>query len=63
MGGSSLPYVGARAFRKRERKVPMSEEVLFRRGTILVRRQRLSPGETLPWHRDPISQSLGGPLR
>lgn len=31
----------------------MSEEVLFRRGTALVRRQRLQPGEDTGWHRDP----------
>ncbi len=32
----------------------MTDEVLFQRGTILVRRQRLAPGEALPWHRDPF---------
>jgi hypothetical protein len=31
----------------------MSEEILYRRGTTLVRRQILEPGEALPWHRDP----------
>ena len=31
----------------------MTDEVLFKRGTVLVRRQRLAPGEALPWHRDP----------
>ena len=31
----------------------MSDEVLFHRGTTLVRRLRLAPGEGLPWHRDP----------
>jgi quercetin dioxygenase-like cupin family protein len=31
----------------------MSEEVLFKRGTTLVRRQRLAPGEDTGWHRDP----------
>ena len=31
----------------------MGEEVLERRGTIVVRRQRLAPGESTPWHRDP----------
>ena len=30
------------------------EEVLFHRGTTLVRRQRLVPGEATPWHRDPF---------
>jgi quercetin dioxygenase-like cupin family protein len=29
-------------------------EVLFQRGTTLVRRVRLEPGEALPWHRDPF---------
>ena len=32
----------------------MTDEILFRRGTTLVRRQRLAPGEALPWHRDPF---------
>ena len=32
----------------------MTEEILFCRGTTLVRRQRLAPGEALPWHRDPF---------
>jgi quercetin dioxygenase-like cupin family protein len=32
----------------------MAEEELFRRGTTLVRRLRLSPGEAMPWHRDPF---------
>ena len=32
----------------------MSSEVLFHRGTTLVRRVRLEPGEALPWHRDPF---------
>jgi quercetin dioxygenase-like cupin family protein len=29
-------------------------EVLHHRGNILVRRQRLAPGEATPWHRDPF---------
>jgi quercetin dioxygenase-like cupin family protein len=29
------------------------EEILFVRGTTLVRRQVMEPGETLPWHVDP----------
>lgn len=29
-------------------------EVLHHRGTFLVRRQRLTPGEATPWHRDPF---------
>lgn len=32
----------------------MLEEVLYRRGTTLVRRLRLAPGEATPWHRDPF---------
>ena len=32
----------------------MTDEILFHRGTTLVRRQRLAPGEALPWHRDPF---------
>ena len=32
----------------------MAEETLFRRGTTLVRRLSLSPGEAMPWHRDPF---------
>jgi quercetin dioxygenase-like cupin family protein len=32
----------------------MNDEVLHRRGTTLVRRMRLEPGETTPWHRDPF---------
>ncbi|HEX7264989.1 MAG TPA: hypothetical protein VF383_12515 [Candidatus Dormibacteraeota bacterium] len=31
----------------------MTEEVLFQKGTTLVRRQRLEPGETTGWHVDP----------
>ena len=31
----------------------MAEQVLQRRGTVLVRRMRLLPGEATPWHRDP----------
>jgi hypothetical protein len=32
----------------------MIDEVLHRRGTTLVRRLRLEPGEATPWHRDPF---------
>ena len=32
----------------------MSEERLIQRGSILVRRLRLAPGEAMPWHRDPF---------
>jgi len=41
----------------------VTEEILHQRGTILVRRQRLRPGEALPWHRDPyhrVSVVLSG---
>lgn len=30
------------------------QQVLHHRGNILVRRQRLAPGEASPWHRDPF---------
>ena len=32
----------------------MIEEVLHRRGTTLVRRSCLAPGEATPWHHDPF---------
>ena len=32
----------------------MPDEELIRRGTVLVRRLRLEPGEAMPWHRDPF---------
>ncbi len=32
----------------------MTEEPLFQRGTTLVRRLRLAPGEAMHWHRDPF---------
>ena len=32
----------------------MAEERLLLRGTTLVRRLRLAPGEAMPWHRDPF---------
>ena len=32
----------------------MTEEILFQRGTTLVRRLCLAPGEALPWRRDPF---------
>lgn len=31
----------------------MAEERLLHRGTTLVRRLTLEPGEAMPWHRDP----------
>ena len=30
------------------------QQVLHHRGNVLVRRQRLDPGEASPWHRDPF---------
>ena len=32
----------------------MLDKILHRRGTILVRRLTLAPGEATPWHRDPF---------
>jgi hypothetical protein len=32
----------------------MTAEILHKRGTTLVRRLRLAPGEATPWHRDPF---------
>lgn len=32
----------------------MKDEVLFHRGTTLVRRMQLAPGEKMPWHHDPF---------
>jgi quercetin dioxygenase-like cupin family protein len=32
----------------------MAEDRLFQRGTTLVRRLRLAPGEAMEWHRDPF---------
>jgi quercetin dioxygenase-like cupin family protein len=31
-----------------------NQQVLHHRGNVLVRRQRLEPGEASPWHRDPF---------
>jgi quercetin dioxygenase-like cupin family protein len=31
----------------------MDEQILLRKGTTLVRRMILAPGEVMPWHRDP----------
>ena len=41
-----MPYAG----------VEVAEEPLFQKGTILVRRLRLEPGEAMPWHRDPFDR-------
>jgi quercetin dioxygenase-like cupin family protein len=32
----------------------MDEQTVLQRGTTLVRRLRLEPGEPMPWHRDPF---------
>ena len=43
----------------------MNDEILFHRGTTMVRRLRLAPGEAMPWHRDPfhrVAVVLGGDL-
>ena len=32
----------------------MTEDVLFHRGTTLVRRMSLAPGEAMPWHRSEV---------
>ena len=34
----------------------MTEEILHRQGTTLVRRLRLAPGERTAWHRDPFAR-------
>ena len=31
----------------------MTEEILQKRNATLIRRLRLAPGESTPWHRDP----------
>jgi quercetin dioxygenase-like cupin family protein len=41
----------------------VTDETVLRRGTTLVRRLRLEPGEATPWHRDPyhrVSVVLSG---
>jgi quercetin dioxygenase-like cupin family protein len=32
----------------------IADDILFQRGTTLVRRLTLAPGEAMPWHRDPF---------
>jgi len=34
----------------------MTDDILLHRGTTLVRRLRLAPGEAMPWHRDPFQR-------
>jgi quercetin dioxygenase-like cupin family protein len=36
------------------RPTSMDDETVLHRGTTLVRRLRLEPGEQMPWHRDPF---------
>jgi hypothetical protein len=36
------------------RSLAMLDEVLYRCDRVLVRRQRLAPGEATPWHCDPF---------
>ena len=46
-------------------EMSMTDEILFRHGTTMVRRLRLAPGEAMPWHRDPfqrVAVVLGGDL-
>jgi hypothetical protein len=41
----------------------VTEEIVAERGTTLVRRLRLAPGEAMPWHTDPhhrVSVVLSG---
>lgn len=46
-GGSSFGSLGGPGVSA------ISEELILKRGTTLVRRQRLEPGEDTGWHRDP----------
>jgi len=34
----------------------MTDEILFDHGTTMVRKLRLAPGESMPWHRDPFQR-------
>ena len=34
----------------------MEDEIVLHQGTTMVRRLRLSPGETRPWHHDPFQR-------
>lgn len=46
-------------------KLTGDQQALHHRGNILVRRQRLAPGEATPWYRDPfhrVTVVLGGDL-
>src|SRR5262245_4497472 len=35
-------------------EIDLPDEVLFKRGTTLVCRMHLAPGDAMPWHRDPF---------
>ena len=37
-------------------KLTENQQVLHHRENVLVRRQRLAPGEATPWHRDPFQR-------
>lgn len=46
-------------------KLTENQQVLHHRENVLVRRQRLAPGEATPWHRDPyhrVTVVLSGDL-
>jgi hypothetical protein len=34
----------------------MTDEIVFHRGTTMVRRLHLAPGEAMAWHRDPFQR-------
>ena len=34
----------------------MTDEIVFHRGTTMVRRLHLDPGEAMAWHRDPFQR-------
>jgi Domain of unknown function DUF29 len=52
-----LPVIGqARGARLPSGEAAMAETMLHRRGTTLVRRLCLAPGEAMPWHTDPFER-------
>ena len=44
------------AFLSTDGESKVTDEELFRRGTIAVHRLLLAPGEAMPWHRDPYQR-------
>jgi quercetin dioxygenase-like cupin family protein len=46
--------LGAESARRNQMKLTDNQQVLHHRGNVLVRRQRLTPGDATPWHRDPF---------